>query len=161
MRSDRELVEEVEEAVGSGSGAWDMVNPEELARAFRQALMQAVEAAALQSVHAYLGLCPDDLQPDSRDPECPACAVILEAEKPLVARPLADWHDDDGPVLWWRFPVDGPPWIGTPLDDEWPVLRERHGERAYAVVRAVDPGLPPYYTHWTPITVPAAPEEER
>lgn len=27
--------------------------------------------------HDYQGLCPDESQPESRDPECPACAVLL------------------------------------------------------------------------------------
>lgn len=51
----------------------------------------------------------------------------------ITARPLAEWHEDDGPVLWWKLPVDEPPWVGTPLDDDWPM-----------------PGGP-YYTHWTPL----------
>ena len=46
---------------------------------------------------------------------------------------LAEWHEDDGAVVWWRFLVDEPAWIGTPLDDDWPG----------------------YHTHWTPH--PAAP----
>jgi hypothetical protein len=49
------------------------------------------------------------------------------------ARPLDEWHEDDGPVVWWKFPVDDPAWIGTPLDSDWPG----------------------YHTHWTPH--PAAP----
>lgn len=55
-----------------------------------------------------------------------------DAEMP---RPLADWHEDDGAVVWWRFLVDEPAWIGTPLDEDWP------GD----------------HTHWTPH--PAAPKE--
>lgn len=55
-----------------------------------------------------------------------------DAEMP---RPLSDWHEDDGPVVWWRFPVEEPAWIGTPLDEDWP------GD----------------HTHWTPH--PAAPKE--
>lgn len=31
---------------------------------------------------------------------------------------LEEYHEDAGPVLWWR---DGePPYAGTPLDDDWP-----------------------------------------
>lgn len=41
-----------------------------------------------------------------------------------TAKPLAEWHEDDGPVIWWRFCRDERPdeasWIGTPLDDDWP-----------------------------------------
>lgn len=57
-----------------------------------------------------------------------------DAEMP---RPLADWHEDDGAVVWWMIPVDEPAWIGTPLDDGWPG----------------------YHTHWTPH--PKPPERER
>ena len=57
-----------------------------------------------------------------------------DAEMP---RPLADWHEDDGAVVWWKIPVDEPAWIGTPLDDGWPG----------------------YHTHWTPH--PKPPERER
>ena len=56
-------------------------------------------------------------------------------EGPVVARPLDEWHEDYGPVLWWRFPVEEPPFIGTPLDSDWPG----------------------YHTHWTPH--PPIPEE--
>ena len=54
-----------------------------------------------------------------------------------TARPLADWHEDDGAVVWWKLPVDEPAWIGTPLDDAWPG----------------------YHTHWTPH--PTVPEVAR
>ena len=29
--------------------------------------------------HDYRGFCPDKLQPDSRDDECPACKILTEA----------------------------------------------------------------------------------
>lgn len=61
---------------------------------------------------------------------CAVRAVIQdEIER---ARPLSEWHEDVGPVVWWRFCRDERPdeasWIGTPLDDDWPG----------------------YHTHWTP-----------
>ncbi len=56
-------------------------------------------------------------------------------DRTRAARPLAEWHEDNGPVLWWRFPIDEPPWCGTPNSDDWP-----H-----------------YHTHWTPLVVPEAP----
>lgn len=52
-----------------------------------------------------------------------------------IARPLADWSEDAGDVLWWRFPIDEPPYCGSPLDTDWPG----------------------YHTHWTPLIVPDAP----
>lgn len=50
--------------------------------------------------------------------------------------PLAEWGEEDGAVLWWRFPVDEPPYVGSPLCDDWPG----------------------YHTHWTRLAVPAAPQ---
>jgi hypothetical protein len=52
-----------------------------------------------------------------------------------VARPIDEWHEDHGDMLWWRFPVNEPPYSGSPLDDDWPG----------------------YHTHWTPIVCPDAP----
>ena len=53
----------------------------------------------------------------------------------ITPRSLSEWHEDIGPVLWWKFPVDEPPHAGTPSDSDWPG----------------------YHTHWTPIPVPATP----
>lgn len=46
----------------------------------------------------------------------------------LVAQPLSEWHEDDGFVTWWKFPVNEPSYIGSPLCSDWPG----------------------YHTHWTP-----------
>lgn len=59
------------------------------------------------------------------------------AQPPLLARPLNEWHEDMGDVVWWKFPVDEPAWIGSPLASDWPG----------------------YHTHWTPH--PAVPEAIR
>lgn len=61
-----------------------------------------------------------------------------ENERLKQARPLKEWHEDHGDVLWWTFPIEEPPYCGTPLDDDWP---EHH-------------------THWTPIICPDPPKEE-
>jgi hypothetical protein len=37
-----------------------------------------------------------------------------------VAIPGERYHEDMGPVTWWRLPVDEPPWVGTPNDSDWP-----------------------------------------
>lgn len=60
------------------------------------------------------------------------------------ARPLSEWHEDHGPALWWHFPIVEPPYVGTPLDDDWPV--------DYLDSKEVD-----YCTHWTPIPMPPKP----
>jgi hypothetical protein len=78
---------------------------------------------------------------------------ILRAE--LEARPLSEWHEDDGPVLWWKFPIDEPPYVGTPLDKGAPisVRLEFMGETKFSGI--VRPGgWPGYHTHWTPLIIP-------
>ena len=75
------------------------------------------------------------------------CAVALAAPptaqaegwtktEPLIARSRGEWHEDDGPVVWWSWDGHGwageSPWCGTPLDSDWPG----------------------YHTHWTPAPPP-------
>ncbi len=55
-----------------------------------------------------------------------------------VPLPLADWHEDLGPVLWWSFPVQEAPWCGSPGDSDWPG----------------------YHTHWTPLPGVRQPDGE-
>jgi hypothetical protein len=67
---------------------------------------------------------------------CQAMHEAREALAPEVAIPAEQWHEDDGPVLWWRFPVVEPPYSGTPNDCDWPG----------------------YHTHFTPLPpAPVAP----
>lgn len=33
--------------------------------------------------------------------------------------PIEKWHEDDGNVIWWRLPINEPPYVGTPLDSEF------------------------------------------
>jgi hypothetical protein len=62
---------------------------------------------------------------------------------PLLARALDEWHEDDGPVMWWAWCghewAGEVPWCGTPHYQDWPG----------------------YHTHWTPIAgFPAAPSPQ-
>jgi hypothetical protein len=50
----------------------------------------------------------------------------------LTLRPLSELHEDDGPVLLWRVPVDEPPHVGSVCDSDWSHLQT-------------------YYTHWSPL----------
>lgn len=49
---------------------------------------------------------------------------LEEAERLLhqlhQLRPGEDWHEDLGNVLWWWLPIREPPYVGTPLDSNWP-----------------------------------------
>jgi len=54
------------------------------------------------------------------------------------ARPIEEWGEDYGDVLWWKFPIEEPPYVGSPLDEKWPA----------------------YHTHWTLIILPQPPKGE-
>lgn len=47
-----------------------------------------------------------------------------------VAKLAEEWSEDDGNVIWHKFPIEEPPYIGTPLDSDW---------------------VDDYYTHWQPL----------
>lgn len=76
----------------------------------------------------------------------PADIVLGEVERLLKVEsewndlhapfPRDEWHADDGDVLWWRFPVTEPPYVGSPLDGD---------------------DFPDYVTHWTRCPVPTMP----
>ena len=75
-------------------------------------------------------------------------------------RPLAEWTEEDGPVLWWKFPIDEAPYVGTPFDRGHTV--ELHtwdtADGPRVAFRTAIGGWPGYHTHWTPI--PPAPSAE-
>lgn len=63
----------------------------------------------------------------------PMIDLCLSAVDRVILRPLAAWDHADGAVLWWKLPIEEPPYCGTPGDSDWPG----------------------YHTHWTPLSVPA------
>lgn len=78
------------------------------------------------------------VEEDPRDPffdDCPLPEVVPRQD---IARPLEEWHEDYGDVLWWKFPIEEPPYVGSPLDEDWTG----------------------YHTHWTPIVCPEPPKED-
>ncbi|WP_340011770.1 hypothetical protein MHI32_01520 [Paenibacillus sp. FSL H7-0690] len=72
-------------------------------------------------------------------PDTPA--PTPEIKQQFSARPLDEWHEEMGDMLWWMFPIQEPPYCGNPLDSDWSDC----------------------YTHWTPFVIPAdpAPKEGR
>lgn len=44
----------------------------------------------------------------------------LRPEEMHKARSLAEWGEDYGDCLWWSFPIEEPPYCGTPLDCDFP-----------------------------------------
>ena len=69
------------------------------------------------------------VEPSGRE-EIEVLKATLEQAKTM--RPLDDYHEDYGYVLWWVSPVCEPPYCGTPNDSDWPG----------------------YHTHWTPLITP-------
>jgi hypothetical protein len=63
-------------------------------------------------------------------------AAVAEVRAWYTPRLLAEYHEDNGPVLWWHFPIQEPPHCGDPGDDGF---------------------LPGWHTHWTPIPIPVTP----
>lgn len=57
----------------------------------------------------------------------------------IIARPAEEYHEDHGAVLWWHFPIEEPPEVGTPD------CCDRYG----------NPVISEYHTHWTPIPIPS------
>ncbi|MDT2550041.1 hypothetical protein [Enterococcus avium] len=66
--------------------------------------------------------------------------IVNQLDEPtkVIAHLAEKWHEDIGPVLWWDFPVEEPPYCGTPLDDDFPK----------------------YKTHFTELYIPDEVEEE-
>jgi hypothetical protein len=86
--------------------------------------------------HAYRRIVGD---PKARLPEYHHWALPFIDDVTLDelrrAQPLDQWHEAEGDVLWWKFPVSEPPYVGSPLDTGWPG----------------------YHTHWTRIALPDDP----
>lgn len=75
----------------------------------------------------------------------------------VEARPLSEWHEDMGDVLWWRFPIVEPPYVGTPLDIGRTIEVNARSFRVDKTMLVNIGGWPGYHTHWTPISVPSVP----
>jgi hypothetical protein len=107
---------------------FDKDDPEHCTRALNYLL----DLARRASLGRVVWGCAVMLDPHNRmvDPKAdtiehhPHAALGLAAHD---AQPRSEWSEDIGPVLWWSFPIDEPPYCGTPLDSDWP----------------------DYHTHWT------------
>ncbi len=86
--------------------------------------------------------------------ECSGCETVtlVKARSPyeaaekvgIIARPAEEYHEDYGDVLWWHFPIEEPPEVGTPN------TFDRYGH----------PIVTEYHTHWTPLPIPSEPTKE-
>jgi hypothetical protein len=75
-----------------------------------------------------------------------------------VARSFSEWTEEDGDVLWWKFPITEAPWVGSPLSrghtvEVW--TQDSHEPRM--VARGEVGAWPGYHTHWTIIEKPLTP----
>lgn len=59
-------------------------------------------------------------------------------EEAMKPKPIEEWHEDDGDVIWWKLPINEPPYIGSPLCDDFTF---------------------DYYTHFTRLLEPLEIEE--
>ncbi|WP_317386575.1 hypothetical protein [Tritonibacter scottomollicae] len=84
-----------------------------------------------------------------------------------VPRPLNEWHEDHGDVVWWCWGWDGERWldetpyVGSPLDTGQTVEVHTDREKGEApAARIFVGGWPGYHTHWTPLPAqPHAPDQ--
>jgi hypothetical protein len=52
----------------------------------------------------------------------------LDEPQKVKARLAKHWDEDLGDCLWWDFPVEEPPYRGTPLDDDFPKYKTHFTE---------------------------------
>ena len=77
----------------------------------------------------------------------------------MQAKPLSEWHEDIGDVLWWCFPIVEPPYVGSPRDLGKTVrLQIIGGTEPFLKTDFNVGGWPGYHTHWTPIECPQEPK---
>lgn len=67
---------------------------------------------------------------------------------------LDEWSEEDGPVLWWKFPIEEPPYCGTPNDCGHTVEMHHYHRGDVKVTRTQVGGWPGYHTHWTTFELP-------
>lgn len=122
------------------------------------------------------GSCSLQFEGDKRAIRCERCArsgvfkntalgLAEHVENIARPRPLSEWSEEVGDVLWWKFPITEAPYLGTPLD------LGRTVEIRVQIATFLDPdpkpsirrknigGWPGYHTHWTPLPpIPEAPK---
>jgi hypothetical protein len=60
-------------------------------------------------------------------------ALTAQLDSLKTLRPRSEYHEDHGSVVWWHYPIQEPPIVGSPLDTDWD---EEDNE---------------WYTHWSPL----------
>jgi hypothetical protein len=103
------------------SERFDRDNDAQCGRAMRYLLGLADQASLIRVVFGAAVM----LDPRNKlvDPDADTIEHHPDVDSALgakTAKPLSEWHEDTGNVLWWSFPVNEPPWCGKPTDRDWP-----------------------------------------
>ena len=90
-------------------------------------MMTDSEAAAWTRGHA---VGERELKAAEKGWQAERAELKAQIERLTTLRSASEWRDDDGDVLWWRLPVEEPPYVGSPMECGW---------------------FEDFYTHWTPL----------
>ena len=47
-------------------------------------------------------------------------ALAAARDAAVMLRPVDDWHEDIGDVMWFRYPIEEPPMVTSPISSDWP-----------------------------------------
>jgi hypothetical protein len=73
----------------------------------------------------------------------------------MKARPIDEYHEDMGDVLWWRFPINEPPYVGSPSDQGKTIRLQILGaSEPFLHCDFTVGGWPGVHTHFTTIEIP-------
>ena len=78
---------------------------------------------------------------------------IDELDALLIPRHIDEWHEDLHDVIWWTYPINEPPYIGSPLSCGHTVEMRHYigGEGEVKTVSTNVGGWPGYHEWWTPL----------
>lgn len=119
---------------------WDNAPVQERALRLSMQSLQAVEGESLHELENPI----DYLES--------VALVLHELKRVMKPRPLCEWHEEMGDVLWWRFPIEEPPYLGNPLDvgKTIRVVIDGTSDGPSGDTHQVG-GWPGYHTHFTPL----------
>lgn len=72
------------------------------------------------------------------------CPTYIDRSDPHLLRPLRDYHEDYGSVLWYHLPIEEPPYVGA-----GPGLDERDSDGQPTIcAQLIESG---WLTYWLPL----------
>ena len=97
----------------------------------------------------------------------PEQMMQAQIAKLTTPRPISEYHEDMGAVLWWKFPIVEAPYVGSPNDlgqSASVTIAIDHGINGLHLheTAGLNPplyvgGWPGYHTHFTPLPTPETP----